>query len=111
VQPVAAGEFDTGLTDGSCDALYLRTVFHHVSDRSRAAAALTRAVRGDGRIAVIDFAPGTLWFHGADHGVDTEQVRAAFAEAGWSLRHRDDAWGGGMFLLVFEREDQGRAAK
>lgn len=100
---VAAGEEQTGLPDGCCDAIYLRTVFHHVGDRVLFAAALTRAVRPGGRIAVIDFAPGTLWFHGADHGVSAEAVTAAFERAGWAERARDDAWGGGMFLRVFSR--------
>jgi hypothetical protein len=54
-------------------------------------------------VAVIDFAPGSLWFHGSDHGVHAESVVAAFEGAGLRLRRRDDRWGGGMFLLVFER--------
>ena len=100
---VEAGEVETGLPPACCDALYLRAVFHHVIDRNAFAAALTRAVRPGGRIAIIDFAPGTLWFHGADHGVTPEDVRAAFRKAGWRLRQRLDDWGGGMFLVVFER--------
>jgi predicted methyltransferase len=97
---VVAGERDaTGLAAGSCDA---RTVFHHVADRRGFAAALVRAVRPGGRIAIIDFAPGALWFHGADHGVTPDAVRDAFAAAGWRVRTADDDWGGGMFLLVFE---------
>lgn len=100
---VAAAEAQTGLPDRCCDALYLRTVFHHVPDRAAFAAALTRVVRPGGRIAVIDFAPGTLWFHGADHGVAADAVTAAFARAGWVVCHGDDAWGGGMFLRVFAR--------
>jgi hypothetical protein len=30
-------------------------------------------------------------------------VEAAFRVAGWRLSTRTDAWGGGLFLLVFER--------
>jgi SAM-dependent methyltransferase len=99
---VAATPTETGLPDGCCDALYLRTVFHHVEDRAAFASALTRAARPGARIAVIDFAPGALWFHGADHGVSAEAVRDAFRAANWRLRTRIDGWGGGLFLLVFE---------
>jgi len=102
VRVVAAVSTATGLADASCDALYLRTVFHHVADRRGFAAALVRAVRPGGRIAIIDFAPGALWFHGADHGVSPDAVRDAFAAAGWRVRTQDDDWGGGMFLIVFE---------
>lgn len=98
---IPATEDDTGLKPASCDALYLRA-FHHVADRPRFAAELARAARPGGRIAVIDFAPGTLWFHGAAHGVAADAVRDAFATVGWHVREHVDAWGGGMFLLVFE---------
>lgn len=93
----------TGLEDAAFDAVYLRTVFHHVEDRARFAEALGRAVRPGGRIAIIDFPPGALWFHGADHGVSADDVRDAFWSANWTLTTRVDEWGGGMFLLVFER--------
>ena len=74
-------------TCGACPA----TVTH----REAFAAALARTVRPGGRIAVIDFAPGTLWFHGADHGVTPDAVEAAFRRAGSMVRERDDDWGGG----------------
>ena len=100
---VAAGARDPGLPESCCHGVYLRTVFHHIEEPEAFAAALGRTVRPGGRVAVIDFAPGTLWFHGADHGVRQADVVAAFDGAGWRVRQRDDAWGGGMFLLVFER--------
>jgi ubiquinone/menaquinone biosynthesis C-methylase UbiE len=103
VRVVTAETHASGLAPASCDALYLRTVFHHVVDRPRFAAELARAVRPGGRIAIIDFAPGTLWFHGADHGIAPAEVEAAFVAAGWHVRERVDAWGGGLFLRVFEQ--------
>jgi cyclopropane fatty-acyl-phospholipid synthase-like methyltransferase len=104
VRAVAAGEVKTGLPDGCCDAVYMRAVFHHIADQSTFAANVTRALRSGGRLGVIDFAPGTLWFHGANHGVQPESVSSAFQETGLRLRERIDDWGGGMFLLVFERQ-------
>lgn len=103
VATVVAQETATGLPDACCDALYLRHVFHHPADRAGFVAALTRAVRPGGRIAVIDFPPGALWFHGADHGVSADQVRAAFWAKGWRQVIRQDDWGGGTYLVVFER--------
>ena len=92
----------TNLSDRCCDAIYMRTMFHHVTDPAAFARDVVRSVKPGGRIAVIDFAPGRLWFHGRDHGVTPETIRSAFTAAGCTLRLRDDHWGGATFLLVFE---------
>jgi ubiquinone/menaquinone biosynthesis C-methylase UbiE len=103
VRVVAASAVETGLPDDCCDAAYMRAVFHHVDDKDAFAVNVARGLRPGGRVALIDFAPGTLWFHGADHGVRPETVVNAFRSAGLRLRQHIDDWGGGMFLLVFER--------
>jgi SAM-dependent methyltransferase len=104
VHAVTAAESETRLPGSCCDAVYLRAVFHHIASRSQFAGDVARALRPGGRVAVIDFPPGTLWFHGADHGVEPDSVLRAFEAAGYRLRERVDDWGGGMFLIVFERD-------
>jgi SAM-dependent methyltransferase len=99
----------TNLPDGSCDGAYLRMALHHVSARPTFAASVARTLRPHGRVAVIDFAPGALWFHGPDHGIAVDVVTAAFEGAGLRTRERDDHWGGGLYLVVFERVDAPRA--
>lgn len=103
VRIVAASADATHLPDGCCDAIYLRTVFHHVADTRAFAAALAKAVRPGGRVGVIDFAAGGLWFHGADHGVSAQDVIDAGRQAGLTLVHQTMNWGGGTYLVVFER--------
>ena len=72
---VMAGATDgTNLPDGCCDAIYMRTMLHHVANPPAFARDVVRSIRPGGRIAVIDFAPGRLWFHGGDHGVTPEEV-------------------------------------
>jgi ubiquinone/menaquinone biosynthesis C-methylase UbiE len=105
IQVIEAAETETGLPDRCCDAAYMRAVFHHVAHPSAFASDVARALRPGGRLAVIDFAAGALWFHGADHGVSPASVQRAFESAGLRLVTRDDHWGGGMFLLVFEHTD------
>jgi ubiquinone/menaquinone biosynthesis C-methylase UbiE len=102
IRVIEASAEATNLADRCCDAIYMRTMFHHVQDRLAFAKDVVRSVRPGGRIAVIDFSPGRLWFHGRDHGVTPELVLSAFANAGCSLRHRDDSWGGPTFLLLFD---------
>jgi ubiquinone/menaquinone biosynthesis C-methylase UbiE len=103
VYAVAATETETRLPTGCCDVVYMRAVFHHIGDRSQFVGDVLRALGPGGRVGVIDFAPGTLWFHGADHGVQPDEVVRAFQAAGLRVRERIDDWGGGMFLIVFER--------
>jgi ubiquinone/menaquinone biosynthesis C-methylase UbiE len=93
----------TRLPPECCDAVYMRAVFHHIDDPNVYAREVRNAVRPGGRVAIIDFSPGTLWFHGREHGVTRETVTQVFEQAGLSLiRHIDD-WGGGTYLLLFER--------
>jgi ubiquinone/menaquinone biosynthesis C-methylase UbiE len=102
VRVVEAVETSTNLADRCCQAIYMRTMFHHVKDATSYAKDVVRSLQPGGRVAVIDFAPGHLWFHGRDHGVTPEIVQSAFISAGCTLRHRDDHWGGPTFLLLFE---------
>lgn len=99
---IEAAEDTTNLPDGCCQAIYMRTMLHHVADPATYARDVVRSLRPGGRVAVIDFAPGRLWFHGRDHGVTPDSVLSAFTAAGCTLRHRDDHWGGPTFLMVFE---------
>jgi ubiquinone/menaquinone biosynthesis C-methylase UbiE len=101
---VEAAPASTNLPDGCCDAVYMRAVFHHIEDPAALAASVAVALRPGGRVAIMDFPPGALWFHGANHGVTPEAVTTAFERAGLSLSQRIDAWGGGMFLLAFDRK-------
>ena len=106
VNLVAATETETRLPEKCCDAIYMRAVFHHIAEQSTFAADVALALRPGARVGVIDFAPGTLWFHGPDHGVEPDSILAAFRANGFRLRERVDDWGGGMFLLVFDRNDE-----
>jgi SAM-dependent methyltransferase len=106
---IEAARDTTNLPDGCCQAIYMRTMLHHVADPIGYAKDVVRSLRPGGRVAVIDFAPGHLWFHGRDHGVKPEDVLTAFSSAGCTLRHRDDHWGGPTFLLLFECGERVRA--
>jgi ubiquinone/menaquinone biosynthesis C-methylase UbiE len=103
VSVVEAGDLTTNLPDECCDAITMRMVMHHITDRQEFARQLRRALRAGGRIGIIDFAPGALPHLADDHGVSIEQVVSAFAAAGFEIDARVDDWGGRSFLLVFRR--------
>jgi ubiquinone/menaquinone biosynthesis C-methylase UbiE len=94
----------TRLPDRCCDAIYMRTVFHHIQDREAFAAEVRKALRPGGRVAIIDFPPGALWFHGDNHGVAADNVIQAFESAGLTRAARVEDWGGGTYFLLFELE-------
>lgn len=101
VSVIEAAERSTNLPDACCAAIVMRMVMHHVSDRGLFARDLRRSVRPGGRVAIIDFSPGALPHLAADHGVNQDEVVAAFAAAGFAVAARDDNWGGRTFLIVF----------
>ena len=102
VRVIEASMDSTNLPAGCCDAVYMRTVFHHVEEPAAFARQVRTAVRPGGRVAVIDFAPGSLWFHGADHGVTPGAITAAFEQAGFVRSRPVERWGASLFLLLFE---------
>ena len=49
---------DANLPASACDAVFMRNVYHHFANPAAMDATLIRALKGGGRIAVIDFAAG-----------------------------------------------------
>lgn len=98
----------TALPDACCRAIYMRHVYHHFEDPAAMNAALRRALRPGGRLAIIDFAPGIVlgWIaptntgarHG--HGVRLEEVSRELTASGLVVEHQDGRWRPGMFLIV-----------
>lgn len=103
----------TGLPDGCCDLVLLRNVYHHVSEPPAFLESVTRALRPGGRVVVIDFEPGALWFHGGrpddaserrpGHGVAQQAAADEFAAAGFRLEQSAPRWSRPMWLSVFRR--------
>ncbi len=104
---------DTGLPPACCDAVFLRTVYHHLTRPDAIAADLFSAVRAGGRLAVIDFPPSG-WRSvlspvdgvpddRTGHGISAEVVVSELTAAGFLLEERIDDWGAGHYCLVFRR--------
>ncbi len=101
----------TNLPDGCCDVIVMRSVYHHLANPSAFAASIARALTPDGAVAIIDFEPGTLWFHGgtpdgsrrSGHGVARLDAIAELKAAGFTVREDFAQWSGPLWLVVFER--------
>ena len=105
----------TGLPPGCCDGVFLRRVYHHLTEPAAVAADLFRAVRPGGRLAIIDFEPNR-WLslvspiegvpEGQNgHGAQPGAVVAELTAAGFVLEARHDDWGSGNYCLVFIRPE------
>jgi ubiquinone/menaquinone biosynthesis C-methylase UbiE len=101
----------THLPDACCDVVFLRNVYHHVTEPAAFARELRRAVKLGGALVVVDFEPGSLWFHGgrpddaaarrAGHGVSRREAIAEIEAAGFRLEAQDPRWSSPMWLAVF----------
>ncbi|HET9369904.1 MAG TPA: methyltransferase domain-containing protein [Vicinamibacterales bacterium] len=113
VSVVAGAKGHAGLPEACCDLVIMRNVYHHAGGDRVFADELRRAVRPGGRLVVIDFAPGGLWFHGdapADatarrpgHGVAPDVAVAELAGAGFVLDRLIQPWVRPMWLALFVR--------
>jgi ubiquinone/menaquinone biosynthesis C-methylase UbiE len=96
----------TNFPDSSCDALFMRNVYHHFADPSRMNASIGAALKPGGKLAVVDFSPpnGNEADTPADrdtdgrHGVTSDTLRRELREAGFV----EDAFeeGGSRWFMV-----------
>ena len=81
---VEAREHETNLAPGCCDAIFLRRVYHHLTDPAAYSASLYDSLKPGGRLAIVE-----LEFNGIlrplrrwPHWADDEQVVAEVTAAG-----------------------------
>src|SRR5262245_4935722 len=107
---VKAERESTNLPDACCDVLLMRNVYHHVTNPERFLASVNPALRPGGRVIVIDFEPGALWFHGGrpgdaserrpGHGVSQTAAAAEFQVTGFRVETSLPRWSRPMWLMV-----------
>jgi ubiquinone/menaquinone biosynthesis C-methylase UbiE len=105
------GATRTGLPTDCCDAAVMRDVYHHLTDPEHFNLSLKDALRPNGRLAVIDFAPGTFWHlrvmpaglppTRTGHGIDSQLVVDELTRIGFRVERTEDDWGGWTFLILF----------
>jgi SAM-dependent methyltransferase len=122
VVQAAAGA--TNLPARCCDAIFMRTVYHHLTQPHAINTDVHRALRPGGRIGVVDFEPGGLWqwyfrLRGrapggaptgvpadrGEHGVRPVLVEEELRAAGFVLEKTERRWSRGLFLVVARAPD------
>jgi ubiquinone/menaquinone biosynthesis C-methylase UbiE len=107
---VEAAPLETNLPPACCDVVFLRNVYHHIQDPAAFGKSLRNTVRPGGRLAVIDFDPGAMWFlrgrpGGASerrtgHGVSLADARAELVAAGFQVERETYEWNRPLWLIV-----------
>ena len=94
VVAIAGAEHDTGLPPSCCDAIFLREVYHHLTDPIGIDRALYRAMRPGARLPIIDYepterpgepAPAGVPANRGGHGVPERVVAAELTRSGFEL--------------------------
>lgn len=119
---VMKAEFEaTGLPAASCDAVYLRRVYHHITSPEPFDRSLFETIRPGGRLVIVDFRP-TWWLalftpegipeDRGGHGIEPALVARELEAAGF--RHIEtrekwdpDSWFNRDFGVIFERPANG----
>lgn len=97
-----AGEHATRLPDACCDAIYMRHVYHHLTDARAINSSLSAALQPGGRLAVIDFL-SPRWMFFLHHGIPADVAVGQITGAGFVLEGRIEAWSPIGYCLVFRK--------
>ena len=89
---------ETGLPNGCCDAILLRLVYHHMSDRAAMRASLRRSLRDTGLLLIIELDQN-------GHGIEAQRLVDEMTADGFQVVSRHPDWGGhdDHYAVVFRR--------
>lgn len=115
VEIVQGSVADPGFPAGCCDAVFLRSVYHHLTEPEAMDAALYRSLRPGGRLGVIDFPP-TWWLapwtptgipeNRGGHGIEPALVYRELDAAGFEPVTEVGDWVQRTYLIVVRKPER-----
>jgi len=109
---VIAGHPDrTNLSEECCDAIFLRRVYHHITNPKTFNSSLFTSLKDGGRLAIIDFKPRGSEADpgerssGSHHGVTIETVTEELTKAGFSLISSEEGVGRDIYVVMKKPKD------
>jgi protein-L-isoaspartate O-methyltransferase len=105
VTVVEAGEHETNLPAGCCDAIFMRRVYHHLADAPALNASLHESLKPGGSLAIVEreFTGIMSPFRGWPHWTDDAQVVSEVTATGLMHVTTDDWPGVGNYVAVFRK--------
>ena len=106
VTAVEAGEHETNLAPACCEAIFLRRVYHHLTDPAAYNASLYDSLKPGGRLAIVELEfDGILSpLRGWPHWTDDERVVAEVTAAGLTHVKTADWPLAAHYAAVFRKE-------
>jgi ubiquinone/menaquinone biosynthesis C-methylase UbiE len=99
VTVIEGGAATTNLPDACCDAVFLRHVYHHITDIEAFNKSLLASLKPGGRLAIIDFVgrrgsavPAGVPANRGGHGIPPQVVIEEVTAAGFKHVRTIDAW-------------------
>jgi ubiquinone/menaquinone biosynthesis C-methylase UbiE len=103
VTVVEAGERRTNLPAGCCDAIFMRRVYHHLTEPSAILASIHEALKPGGRLVIIEFRHSGLVGRMTRMGIDADGLISAVTAAGFELLTTGRWPGWDHYVAVFEK--------
>ena len=110
---VESATADTNLPSDCCDSIFLRHVYHHITQPEDFDRNLLRSLKPGGRLAIIDFPPwpnstppkGVPMNRGG-HGVPQKVMVDELKSAGLQVEKVIDNWSGDDYCVVFVKPNR-----
>jgi precorrin-6B methylase 2 len=103
VTVLEAGERATNLPAGCCEAIFMRRVYHHLSEPSAILASIHEALKPGGRLVIIEFRPDGLVGMVTRMGIDRAKLIDAVTAAGFEVVITREWPGWDHYVAVFNK--------
>lgn len=115
VMVLKAGRAETKLPENCCDDIFMRRVYHHLTDPKGTDASIWRALKPGGLLAIIDFTPRTALapvegvpVNRGGHGIPKEVLVEELTTAGFEIIRAPEDWPDDGDYCVIARKPQAR---
>lgn len=103
VTVLAADEHTTNLPATCCDAVFMRRVYHHLTDSTDILASVHDALRPGGRLVIIEFGADGLAGMVTRMGIERAALIDAVSASGFTLVTTNDWPGWDHYVAMFEK--------